>query len=219
MRFLFVNLIAVLLILSAAFVHGRWSHRWNPFDRDAVNAKLEKIPLEFGDWRGQDAPEEDISTWRDEMDLGLIRRYTNQVTGKTVLMMLRGGPPGPIGHHHTPASCYHAVGFMDRGADLTRQFATTSHPSNVFWVSNFEKPGAASTQRARVFWGYTGGNGWVAPKSPRVDLAGYQTCFKMYVIRNLADPDESLDGDVCESFLRDALPEIDSILVPAKAGS
>lgn len=217
MRFLIVNILAAGLILSAAFVHGRWTHRWNPFDRDAVTANLARVPLTFGDWQGVDAEDADISTWRDEMDLGLIRRYSNPKNGETVLMMLRGGPPGPIGKHHTPASCYHAVGFLDRGADVTRRVGEPTEAENTFWVSAFEKPGD-SLQRVRVYWAYSGGRGWIAPTNPRIQLAEYETCYKIYIIRNLPDPKDGFDGDACENFLRIALPAIESAIFPANAG-
>lgn len=214
MKFWLINSCALMLIMVTAGVHGHWTYRWRTFDRDAVTASLERVPMGIGDWVGRDAAEDDISTWRDEMDLGQVRRYTHRLNGTTVLVMVRGGPPGPIGRHHTPASCYNAVGFGARGPDVRRPLADSSGARHAFWVSDFEKPGVAP-QRVRVYWGYSGGAGWDAPTNPRVDLSGFDVCYKLYVVRNLGESGEPLDDDRCETFLRDALPVLNAALFPA----
>lgn len=211
MKFRLVNAAALAMIIGAALLHGRWTQRWRPLDRQAVAAALDGVPMRLGTWEGRDAAEEDISVYRDEMDLGLIRRYIDKATGEEVLLMLRGGPPGPIGRHHTPASCYYAAGFGDCRPVATYSFEVADARRNTFWVSSFQKTGAA-TQRVRVFWGYSGGEGWVAPANPRIDLTGFDVCYKIYVVRALADPDEAVEGDRCERFLRDALPILNRVL-------
>ena len=217
MRLIFLNLAGLAVIVAFALVQGQWSHRWRPFDRAAVTASIDRVPMQLGDWIGADGSDEDITTYRDEMDLGIIRRYTHRVTGESLLLMIRGGPPGPIGLHHTPASCYHAVGFMDLGSDVKRSVPDVGNGPNVFWVSAFEKPGAAKN-RVRIYWGYSGGAGWTAPVNTRLELAAFDVCQKLYVVRNLTDPNDPLEGDYCEKFLREALPAIDAALFQDSRG-
>jgi hypothetical protein len=199
--------VAAAVLLVTTIVHGRWTGRWEPrVDDDAVAAAIERVPMTLGEWDGEPAEAEDQSIYRDEMRLGTLRRYTNRRTGQVVLLMLRGGAPGPISRHHTPASCYHAVGFGDAGPTVKR--AVLPHE---FWVSDFDKPGPTGRQRVRVYWAYSGDKTWVAPEQPRFALAGYPICFKMYVVRGAVDH-ERLDRDPCEAFLADTLPTVNEAL-------
>jgi hypothetical protein len=198
----------IAVLIATTIVHGRWTGRWQPrVDDAAVAAALDRVPMTIGDWDGQPADAEDQSVYRDEMRLGLLRRYTHRQTGRVVLLLLRGGAPGPISRHHTPASCYHAVGFGDAGPTVKRPVGP-----DEFWVSNFDKPTPTGRQRVRVYWAYSGDRTWTAPDHPRLALAGHPVCFKMYVVRGTAADAEPLDGDPCESFLAAARPAVNEAL-------
>ena len=216
MKFCLINLLALGLLIGVAIVHGTWSHRWRPFDQRAVSIRLQSVPMIIGNWQGQDAASDDISTWRDDMDTGLIRRYVHLTSGMTMLVLLRGGEPGPIAYHHTPASCYHAVGFNDSRPDIHRPFTDPAGVQSNFWVSTFERSGP-SFQRVRVYWGYSGGKGWLSPNNPRVELSSYHVCYKLYAVRNLINADESLDHDPTEQFFHEILPALDAALFSTSA--
>ncbi len=213
MRLWILTAAAAACLIAGSIVHGRWTGRWTPrVDPAVIAAALDRVPLKIGDWEGVAADDEDRSTWRDEMDLGILRKYKNVATNQTVLVMLRGGAPGPIGLHHTPASCYHAVGFADSGTVERRPFAIADGSSQTLWVSDFRKAMGSEVIHARVYWGYAGEPTWVAPDRARVAMADYRVCYKLYVVRGAAKSDEPKDGDLCESFLKVALPQINTAL-------
>ena len=80
-------------------------------------------------------------------------------------------------------------------------------------MSDFDKPSAGGRQRARVYWAYSGDKTWAAPDLPRIALAGFPVCYKMYVVRGAAADKEPVNGDdPCEAFLAAALPAVNDAL-------
>src|SRR6516225_2141560 len=89
---------ALTLILVAGLVHGFWTDRWVVSTAPAeAAARLEQLPLEAGDWKGE--PLEVNSKSAEAITGRLCRRYTNRSTGSVVTIALVSGLPGPVSIH------------------------------------------------------------------------------------------------------------------------
>lgn len=207
MRLLAV-LAASLLILAGGYVHGLWTDRWSPAQEPAAAvARYADIPLTIGDWQGESIG--DGSTRPADAAGDMQRRYQNPRTGQTVMVALVGGRPGPVSIH-TPDACYGASGFV------VGTPARVSGPgeSGEFWTTDAVRARATEETRLRLFWAWNAGMGWVAPDNPRHQFARFRVLHKLYVLRELPEPDTVKD-EPCLAFLKVFLPELDRTLFAA----
>ncbi len=52
--------VAVVVIVTAAIVQGIWTERWGEFPELKLYAdQLKKVPMQIGEWTGEDLPPED----------------------------------------------------------------------------------------------------------------------------------------------------------------
>ncbi len=207
MRQLMPLFAGMVLLLSAGVVHGLWTERWTSQDlvQQAV-ARLQTVPLAIGEWRGEEL-EMDASR-RAVLPGALARRYVNQVTGKAVTLYLGCGKPGPASVH-TPDICYAGNGFH---GEPPRHFQLPDDPGctgGEFLTARFQKTQAADQSHLRIFWSWNGGDRWRVADNPRLAFAQYSVLYKLYVIREMADPAEPIATEPCIAFLKDLLPELD----------
>lgn len=211
--------IASLALVATGLVHGFWTDRWT-VSNDTVEAasRLDKIPLSFGDWDG-----EEIAVKPGQVAPGVSgsvqRRYVNRVTQGAVVIALVNGRPGPVATH-TPEVCYGASGYR---VDAKNSIGLdTKATSAQFWTSRAVKTSATSETRIRLYWAWNAGQGWVASKDARQEFPRFVNpiLHKLYVVRDLVgvEPPRSSGkdvperDDVCESFLKAFLPELDPVL-------
>ena len=87
---------------------------------DAIAAKLEELPTEFGDWQlveNQELPE---SAQNQLHCYGYtLQVYDNTKTGGRVTVAVLFGPRGPIAVH-TPEICYSGQGILPGGERSAR---------------------------------------------------------------------------------------------------
>ena len=199
-------------IVSSALIPGIWADRWTASAAFEQNdGRLSNVPLTVGDWSGQDV---EVSVReRDAANAkGLLhRRYVNGRTGGAISLMIVFGRPGPVSVH-TPDICYPGSGFDEVGA--VSRFDLPGAPGGQMWARRFQKASAAPTQ-IRVLYGWTADGKWQAPDNPRLAFVRAPFLYKMYVVRQLARPDESIDGDPAVEFLRAFLPPLRDALFPA----
>lgn len=207
-------LIGIAIIISAGFVHGRWTNRWRNSDElEQAIARLDRIPLAIGDWQGQPLELDREQLEQGEIDGYLARRYVDRKTGQAISILLVCGLPGPIAEH-TPDVCYGGSGY-----DLTAESAQWSAPSEssqtppAFQVGTFLKAGSIPPQALRIFWAWKADGSWQAPTDPRLAFATQPALYKLYVIRELKSPAEGIEDDPAATFLRATLlPELEKTL-------
>jgi len=207
-----VTIAAGLTILSGLW-HGTISHRWQatPSLLDAV-ASLESLPQEFGVWKAEHSFELDPEVGAILQCSGYVhRRYVNQENGQSVQVFVVLGPPGPISVH-TPEVCYSGAGYSTQSETKTMTIEGSDGSRDQFHWVNLQRDEDASS-RLTVGYGWTTGDQFVAPDSPRWTFRNAPYLYKIqwaahHTPSTTASPRESSpdDPEVFQSFVRDLLP-------------
>jgi hypothetical protein len=65
-----------------------------------------------------------------------------------------------------------------------------------------------------VAYAWNAGSGWTASEHPRFSFAGHRVLHKLQLASPILGPSILGEANPCETFLRDALPQIDAVLFP-----
>ncbi|HJT76328.1 MAG TPA: exosortase-associated EpsI family protein [Gemmataceae bacterium] len=204
--------LAVLLL--CAVVHGRWTNRWGPApELEEAAARLARVPRTVGDWEGVDA---ELSAGDRQATGGagyLLRRYTNRRDGRSVLVFLLCGRPGPVSVH-TPDVCYESSGYEMIGEPAPRSVKFGAAAPAEFKTVEV-RPGALSPGAPlHVYWSWGADGAWRVPRSPRLAFARQRVLFKLYaIVPAEADAGPAKDGPTL-AFLRQLLPKVQRRLFP-----
>ena len=196
-------LFALILLLGAG--HGIWIDRWsNSKELENSLARLDKVPMTFGDWQGENLEYEPEDMSRAGIKGCIFRRYRNTRTGASISVLLVCGRGGPISVH-TPDVCYTAAGFQQSGGQTRTEVGSSS---GDFWKSIFARPNWIVPRRLEILWAWSrDGTTWLAPESPRYTFARYPAVYKLYVVRETSAT--SRDGDeTSKDFIIRFLPEL-----------
>lgn len=213
MRRFFLPAFALAIVIGAGLVQGFWTHRWQVGEElQRAAESLDRVPLQFGDWKVE---EQDI---RSSGDNGLAAqrslRYRNNKTADVISVSLVCGRHGPASIH-TPDVCYGASGYkVSKRSEVAVPVAGVEEEAR-FYHADMEKKSAAELQRQRIFWSWRAGGRWQVADNPRTSFARYPVLYKFYVARELGEAVNTtgaLDQDPCVEFLRQFLPELESIL-------
>jgi hypothetical protein len=191
------------VILSGA-VHGYWTGRWEAPSGPQVGpagARLDAVALQLGDWEG-------VALERNQppvpgIDGVLYRRYVHQLSGQAVTVFLVCGKAGPVATH-SPDSCYAANGFQVQNP--SRYTLTT--PAAEFKTARMVKKKASEETKLRIFWSWSANGAWTAPNDARLPFARQTALYKLYLIRELTRPGETLEEDPSIDLMRQLLPEL-----------
>ncbi len=198
-------------VLVAGVVPGLWAGRWTgSASVEEAAARLAAVPAAVGDWAGRDQEVNPRERQVAQVAGFLSRRYVHARTGGAVSVALLCGRPGPVSVH-TPEVCYLGAGFEEVGAPAVVD--VPGSPGDRLKVRRFQKVGGAPVY-LRVFYGWSATGPWQAPDNPRLTFARHPALYKLYVVRELAKPDEPLDGDPALDFLRGLMPELRGALFP-----
>ena len=215
MQRILVIISACVVLVASGVVHGVWTDRWSDQGDLAETAqRLEQLPMTIGAWHGNVVEME-----RDPNSslAGMIaRRYVNASNGKGVTILLACGRSGAV-CTHTPDVCYAGSGYE---VEKPRRFALPSNSAQAppeFWTARFVRERANGKSQLRIFWSWHGSESWQVADYPRVRFAGEKVLYKLYLIREMVQPDEPFDGDACVEFMQDLLPAFrNSVLAKAK---
>lgn len=205
--------IGAALVLATGVVQGLWSDRWTDSSAASLHLaeRIQRIPLEFGEWQG-----EDISTSPREIRAAgavghLSRVYRHKQSGEQVSLFLVCGHMRHVSVH-TPDRCYPANGFEQQGDPQHFTLATSAGPVETF-TTTFRQEDATGVHRQRVFWTWGYEDRWRAPDNPRVTFGGVRALYKMYLISAVpASARQSPEESPAIRFAQDAMGDIDAIL-------
>ena len=204
-------LIAVAIVVPAGLAQGVWSGRWARAEAfDARLAALRRVPLQFGEWTGEDVEPEARVFDRAGVAGGLMRRYRHR-DGTSVSVMLVVGKPGPTSVH-TPEVCYAGAGYEPTSA---REAVAVPGRDDAFWAIDFRKQDAPTPEYLRIYHAWDTGRGWRASANPRADFAGTGSLYKLYVVRPMSRVGVSPGDDPVVAFLKRFLPEVKTRLLPS----
>ncbi len=200
-----IGIIAGLTIVSGT-MHGRLSDRWGlPAVIMVVARKLEEIPHEFGNWRLESSHEIDEVALRILKCAGYVhRQYVNQETGQSVRVSVICGPPGPTSVH-TPDICYDSQGHTLTEGPEKVTIQDVDGSNQEFWTLMLE---ANNVDRSsiRVYYAWSAGGVWMAPKNPRISLSNHEYLFKLQLAAPLVGGWDLGTSEPCLAFLRDFVP-------------
>jgi hypothetical protein len=197
---------ACLVLAASGVVHGIWTDRWSELaDLSESVAKLEQLPKTVGAWQSSEVEmEKDPKTGLAGM---IARRYVHSTTGKSVTLLLACGRSGPV-CTHTPDVCYAGNGYEVEAPKRFRLPAAQGETAAEFWTARFVKERNTGKTHLRVFWAWHGSEGWKVADHPRLSFASEKVLHKLYLIREMIQSDESLEGDACVEFMHELLPTI-----------
>jgi hypothetical protein len=204
--------LAIVLVVLSGIVHGYWTDRWvvSPAAAEAA-ARLEKVPLTAGNWRGEELP---VKARETEAITGhLYRRYVHRETGQVVTVALVSGLPGPVAIH-TPDVCYRAGGYRVEQPIRYKCPAAAHEPAAEFLTADLHKTKAVEELHQRIFWSWNAAGAWTVPGNPRVEFAARPVLYKIYLIREMSSRDDPLADDPCIDLLRHLLPQLRQTLFP-----
>lgn len=207
--------IALLLVVGTGVSESLWTNRWSASkELQAAVARLEDFPSTVGDWEGHSDQLDARQLELGEIEGYASYRYVNRRNGNAVSVLAVCGRPGPISVH-TPDICYRGAGYEPIGAPVKLPLEGAGTAGTEFWMSNFSKPSPGASSHLRVFWAWSAAGAWQAPDNPRLRFARYSALYKLYVIRQVAAPDEPVKGDPSVEFMQLLLPRLQQTLFPA----
>src|SRR5437588_276131 len=145
-----ISVLALAAVIGSGVVQGYWTGRWDGADQaEASAALLRQLPLELGDWKGQELPVDPREAGK--VSAYLYRRYFHQRSGAVVSVILASGRPGPVSIH-TPDVCYVASGYESATWQAYTPALDPSLPAAQFKTAHFIKTKSAGQMHVRVFW-------------------------------------------------------------------
>ena len=207
-------LTGLVLLVLAALAHGVWTGRWEMSHAlEEATARVKTVPLTFGDWRGEEL-EPDREAFASAGALTYwMRVYKNCQTGEQITVLLMCGRAGRMAVH-TPDLCYRGAGYTIV-SEPVRATVPGSEPPTVLWNARFLKPSPIGDSALRIHWGWSSDGSWEAPEWPRWFFAGKPFLYKLYIVRDVSNANESTRDDASTRFFRALLPELQKTLFRA----
>lgn len=202
------------LVLAVGVALGMYSHRWDASaDLDERVAALELLRnRDVGDWKWADAPLDDSYFDRAGIAGHFSATYTRGASEKLSVLIVCGRS-GPISVH-TPDVCYTGSGFTAVGDQTKKTIDLGAGRTASVWSLKFDPPSTRQSLPIEVNWAWNGGKGWIAPKETRWTFGGYASLYKVYVVRELAQPSTTKEDDPTIPFLKAFLPETERLFSP-----
>jgi hypothetical protein len=208
-------LVVAAVIAVDGYVYGLWTGRWTDSkELAAAVARLDRLPMTIGNWKGVALELDSAVVQKAGISGYVLRRYENLRGGAAVNVLIACGRPGPLAVH-TPEACFRGAGYHMTSESATRQsLAAGASGSAEFFKATFVRENVAVPENMRVLWCWHKGGAWVAPDNPRWRFAGMTVLHKVYVAQPFVPRNEATDGEACQEFLRDLLPELDKMFTP-----
>jgi hypothetical protein len=219
-------ILGVLALIGFTVAEARMSGRFQGSDitEEQFAELLKKVPMEIGDWHGEELPVEDQVKKTAGARGYVSRAYKNAKTAEVVTIWLIVGHSKDV-VRHTPDVCYPSSGFKTMAPENSRQTVVfEGQPEADFYTNKFIKEDATGRQLVRVFWSWykpqeDGKVVWKAPKIVRWEFGNARSLYKLYFTNNMRDYRETTDESASMKFAEVFLPVVDQALSTAQRGS
>jgi hypothetical protein len=210
---------ALVLVVGATMVQGRWTERWTPISREAVTQAARELeqffPDRFGEWELERELESDPKELEAAGAVGHVSRlYRNNRSKARVSAFIVCALPYDASAH-TPDRCYPGAGFSIGESEHRVKVDLGEGRTAEAFTATFVKQG----QTLRIFWTYgvpgdSAGktHDWVAPQLARIALAGEPSVYKLYAIADQTRIGTSQSMVECENFIAQLVPALDAAL-------
>lgn len=209
--------LAVGLIVGLSVWQGFMTDRFVPStDAIEMSARIENVPLDFGDWEGEDKDVDSQSlVGTNAVGPVISRIYINKNTKKRVEVWLICGKIEDM-INHTPNICYPNSGFEQIGK-LGRYDYGAGDEDDYFVTASFLRDTYQGREKQYVFWAWSAATPqWKGPDSPfkyRSVFRGNRAVYKMY-FTTVITGGESIEDCANVEFGRDFLPVVTKALYP-----
>src|SRR4051794_5474355 len=103
--------VGLAVVIASGVVYGAWTQRWQESAAlETAVAKLPGLPEQVGPWKGQPAELEQDALEMAGAKGWWVRRFTDERTGTSLLVILLCGRAGPLSVHK-PETCYAGAGY------------------------------------------------------------------------------------------------------------
>lgn len=181
------------------------------------------IPMQIGDWVGEDLPVDERTLKTAGADGYVNRVYTNSKTDQRVAVWFIVGHFRQVSRH-TPNFCYKNAGFDQFEKQIPFKFEVPELPTSEFATTKFHKQVNGADAYQRVFWawwkpeplepGQSASDvniAWTAPDDPRLRFGFCRALYKLYFTAD-ATRDETPDESDCIQFAQEFLPVVHECL-------
>jgi hypothetical protein len=210
MRATVVLLTGFATVVSCGLVHGFWTNRWQSADQLEIAATLlDRVTTNVDSWHGELLTVDPRDTRLAGISRCVMHRYTRDSDKASASIVLMCGRAGPMAVH-TPEYCYRGTGYEMEGAPV-RHVLAGHHASKSaeFFTARFKKANTGVPSYLRVYWSWKAPTSfWHAPNNARLAFAGTSVLFKLYVIREMATPDERPENDPSVELMSRFLAEL-----------
>ena len=199
----------VLLVVAAAVVHGRTTHRWSALQPDAARAKaMHEVVLSLGAKGVEEVPS-DMPV--KEKSTCTCRRYLSPTGGLPLTVSLTSGPTGAVSTH-TPDVCYPSSGYKTAREPKRETVDLPGGGTATYMVAEYEKKTATTVDRHRIRWAWTTDGQWTAPTgSARVAYFGAPELYKLYIVTPVSadstDPLDTSDSPAVKAAVAEAFAQ------------
>src|SRR5258708_4157538 len=141
----------LFIVVASGAAYGVWTQRWQKSaDLEVRAAKLKELPDDLGRWKSEPAEVESDALAMAGAEGWWVRRFTDERTGTSLLVILLCGRPGPLSVH-PPDACYGGAGYALEAPPIkyTPRAGPTAPPAGV-WTGKFKQPEAGRRQ-LRIF--------------------------------------------------------------------
>ncbi len=209
---LILSLIAITgMTIASGAIHGRMKSSYDAAEAADIASLLEGIPDQMGDWQLISSNElGDYVVDVLECAGYVLRTYEDEERGQAVTMSVICGPPGPTSVH-TAEICYDSRGKTIQQERRRVHLETTTGLDEEFWTLTF-KSNDIDANLTRVYYAWSAGDRWQAPKQPRISLAKYNYLYKIQLAAVVPAGTDLVAHDPCRDFLRDFVPALSKYL-------
>ena len=214
--------VAVIVIAGGTAWQGRMTERWGVWRTERLKAfetrlVKERIPLEFGPWRGVEDVVDSEQMKRSNSTAHVARIYTNRETGDVVRTLIVCGKARHVALH-TPDWCYRGAGYTMQGehvifpVDCGPEFSTAPQFRTAMF---FKEDDTQGDQNLRILWAFSEEKGqWEGKQWPRVSYANRPALYKIYFVAQSGNKFDTPDNNPTREFAELFMPLLDERLFP-----
>ena len=184
--------LALVFLAVGAVVHGATTRRWQAVSPDAGRFEaLHRHAVELGDFQATQVPD-DMPL--KEKSVATNRRYFSPGRNSSVVVSVITGAPGSVATH-TPDVCYPGSGYKVVKSPVRETMDVPGLGPVAYYVAEFEKKTATTTDRQRVRWAWANQGRWEAPDAPRFAYLRVADLAKLYIVTAVPTGEPARTGE------------------------
>jgi len=201
--------VSLVVLAVGTLYQGRIAERWSIAGSEKLETfavRLDNVPMDIGAWKGTDTEVDERQFKASNCRKALSRTFKNEDLGASVNVFLVCGTARHV-TIHTPDWCYVGAGYEMQGEPVTHSVdcGDTMEPPE-FLTALFVKETPVACQSLRIFWTYSDDGTWKGPKLAKAAYAGKSAIYKIYLIVDVSNRNESIEKSPSIDFAKEIMP-------------